>query len=52
MAKMGYNLKIVGDDYQRQEPYATKLERLGVEIVAADGALRTYFTKLAHNYTS
>lgn len=37
MAEMGYNLKIVGDDYVRQEPYATKLEKQGIEIVAADG---------------
>ena len=37
MAGMGYNLKIVGDDYARREPYATKLEAMGIEVVAADG---------------
>ena len=37
MADMGYNLKIVGDDYMRQEPYASYLEAQGIEVVAADG---------------
>lgn len=38
MAEMGYNLKIVGDEMRRREPYATQLEKLGIEIVSADGS--------------
>lgn len=37
LADMGYNLKIVGDDYARREPYASMLEEKGIEVVAADG---------------
>lgn len=38
MAEMGYNLKIVADEMRRREPYATELEKLGIEIVSADGS--------------
>ena len=37
MAEMGYNLKIVADEMRRREPYATNLEKLGIEVVSADG---------------
>ncbi len=50
MAQMGYNLKIVGDDYARQEPYATKLERMGIEVVAADGRGEVEYREFLRDY--
>lgn len=50
MADMGYNLKIVGNDFARQEPYATKLERLGIEIVAADGRGEVEYREFLRDY--
>lgn len=38
MAEMDYNLKIVGDELKRREPYATQLEKLGIEVVGVDGS--------------
>jgi len=33
LIKMGYNVKFIGDNYYRHEPYTTVLQQLGVEVL-------------------
>lgn len=31
--KMGYNVKFIGDDFYKHEPYTTQLQQMGVEVL-------------------
>ena len=33
LAEMGYNVKFIGDNYYRHEPYTTSLQQLGIEVL-------------------
>ena len=37
LAEMGYNVKDVGDEMRRREPYAGQVEDMGIELIGVDG---------------
>jgi len=36
LIKMGYNVKFIGDNYSRNEPYTTILQQMGIEVIYGD----------------
>jgi len=47
--KKGYNVKFLGDNFGHDEPYATELEQLGIEVLWGDEIRETVFDWIEKN---
>lgn len=41
-ANMGFNVKFIGDNFYRQEPYTTALQQLGIEVLYGEWYSKNY----------
>lgn len=49
MAKMGYNVKFIGDNFARLQPYADDLQNLGVEILCGNYYMKNWKSYIKDN---
>ena len=49
MAEMGYNVKFIGDNYYRHEPYTTTLQKLGIEVLYGEKMFNNWKDYLLSN---
>lgn len=49
LAEMGYNVKFIGDNFYRHEPYTTALQKLGIEVLYGEKMFHGWKNYLQEN---